>query len=707
MKCILQLVVLLISLILYTGPAFTEVNDGPATRQFDFANGLYSREMFKLAIIEYKEFIDQFPDDSRIGEALYYLGESFLKEKTTTEAEKSFDKYLTLFPKGERTALLFYRKGKKAFSEQDYSSSIELLKKSLHARPNEELSVRIHFYLGKSFLEIEDYNGVINAFGFISDKTPSMYSVALIGLATAYENTNQLPESINPLKTFIKMYPDNGLVPSVRLRLSTNLITLGNYKNAVTELKAILDGPAKDEIREKAYYQLCWCYYDMKDYEKILSKAKEYTELFPESKYMTEAVFLQAGANYEIKRYKESLKLYQKVIQRNDSEKCNAESYYRAGIISEMEGNYDGSINYFETFIDKHTTHKMINYAHIKLGEIYEKLNNHYPAIRHYIAYTDALPDGEYIEHSMFHLALCYYNVKEYESMASTFKDFTKKFPESPQINEALYYLGWDLQRKEDFQNAIPLFKKAFSGRKYLETTLVEDISYRLAICYYITEQFDKAAKGLYRIIKGKNQKTIPENLLLWLGQYQADNSEYKKAVTTYNILLDKYKDSEWTERSLFRLGEWYTQLKNWKKSKANYQKLLKAFPETELISFVRLGIAETNRNLGKLDEAKQVYEELAEDSVTMVSARAKIGIGYIYQANGKCEDAIRSFMYVAILFDDVDLCSRALMETSKCWLLLDDKDKATKMLEELITRYPESPLIEDAREKLTGLRTS
>jgi tetratricopeptide (TPR) repeat protein len=697
--------ILLVVLFFHMGLVRAENEDDSATLQFDFANGLYAREMFKLAVIEYNEFIVLFPDDPRLGDAIFYLGESYLKMELIVEAINAFDKYLTLSPDGERAALIYYRKGGIEFSESNYDASVGYFAKALAAKPGDDLSTKIRYYLGKSCIEAKKYERAIDALNGIFDKTSPLYPASLLDITTAYENINQLPKSINTLKIFIKEFPDSEIIPSARLRLSTNLITLEKYEYAIPELQAILDNPSTRETREKAYYQLCWCYSNMKDFEKVLSTANKFIELFPESDYITEVIFLQAGASFETKNYRDSLVFYKKVIDRNDSEKCSAESYYRAGVISAMEDAYTDSIEYFETFIERYKAHKMVNYTHVKLGEIYEKLKDYHAAIKHYIAYAEILPDGEYVEYSTFHLALCYFYLGKYDSMASTFAEFTERFPESLRRGEAMYYLGWDFQRNDDFENAILYFEKAFSDNKNLETSLIEDIRYRLAICYYATKKFDSAANGLYEIIENKIQKTIPESILLWLGQYMADNSEYEKAIYVYNALLVENQDSGWTERCLYRLGEWYAKLNKWEESITQYNRLIEIFPETELIAFARLGIAEANRNLGKLAEAQRLYEELAKDKVTMVSARANLGIGNIYQTTGRYEDAVRAFMYVAILFDDADLCSRALKETSECWLLLNDKGKAVKVLEELIDRYPDGPLMEDARKKLREIK--
>jgi len=285
--------------------------------------------------------------------------------------------------------------------------------------------------------------------------------------------------------------------------------------------------------------------------------------------------------------------------------------------------------------------------------------------------------------------------------MASTFEKFIERFPKSPQHGKALYYLGWNMQRIKDFEGAVHFLETALLDKEDLESSLIESIQYRLSICYYMAKQYDKAANGLYDIIENKTQKTIPENILLWLGQYMADNYEFEKAVGSYNTLLEENRESKWTERCYYRLGEWYAKLDKWEESIVQYQQLMQLFPETELISFAKLGIADAYRNLKRFEDALSLYKEISQDQLTIVSAQAKLGLGYVHLANARYVEAVRAFMYVAILFDDADLCSRALNEASECWLLLNDKINAVKVLEELIDRYPEGTFTETARKKL------
>ena len=57
----------------------TTVKDDAATRQYDFANGLYIRgkAFFGQAAEQYRIFLRDYPDDARCDEALFRLGECY------------------------------------------------------------------------------------------------------------------------------------------------------------------------------------------------------------------------------------------------------------------------------------------------------------------------------------------------------------------------------------------------------------------------------------------------------------------------------------------------------------------------------------------------------------------------------------------------------------------------------------------------------
>ncbi|MCA1900774.1 MAG: tetratricopeptide repeat protein, partial [Candidatus Hydrogenedens sp.] len=69
--------------------------DTEEVSQFDFANGLYSRQFFKEAIEEYKKFIANYPNSPRLGEAYLRLGKSALVEKQYEVAISAFDQAIS------------------------------------------------------------------------------------------------------------------------------------------------------------------------------------------------------------------------------------------------------------------------------------------------------------------------------------------------------------------------------------------------------------------------------------------------------------------------------------------------------------------------------------------------------------------------------------------------------------------------------------
>ena len=94
------------------GCAATEVGPprDPAAR-LDVARTAYDHKKYDSAILLLKQFVSDFPGTSLTGEAIYYLGSSYLKTKDYALGAAEFERLVEDFPKGELTAQAEYELG--------------------------------------------------------------------------------------------------------------------------------------------------------------------------------------------------------------------------------------------------------------------------------------------------------------------------------------------------------------------------------------------------------------------------------------------------------------------------------------------------------------------------------------------------------------------------------------------------------------------
>ena len=71
-----------------SGP--TENAESPAQNQLDYANGLFGRKLYDLAVPEYEKFLGLYPNSPDRVTALFYMGQSYRALNRSNAARSSF-----------------------------------------------------------------------------------------------------------------------------------------------------------------------------------------------------------------------------------------------------------------------------------------------------------------------------------------------------------------------------------------------------------------------------------------------------------------------------------------------------------------------------------------------------------------------------------------------------------------------------------------
>src|SRR5262249_54468977 len=75
--------------------------DPAATRDYAVAAGLQNKQLYPQAIQRWQKFIQTYPNDPRLANALNHMGTCQLQDKSYTDAVATFRTVLTKFPKFE------------------------------------------------------------------------------------------------------------------------------------------------------------------------------------------------------------------------------------------------------------------------------------------------------------------------------------------------------------------------------------------------------------------------------------------------------------------------------------------------------------------------------------------------------------------------------------------------------------------------------
>jgi len=200
----------------------------------------------------------------------------------------------------------------------------------------------------------------------------------------------------------------------------------------------------------------------------------------------------------------------------------------------------------------------------------------------------------------LFKLSKEYYDRKKYGTAIDGFKRLIFEHPGSEYIDDAQFYLGDSYLQTHDYENAAVEFR--FCIQNFPESPYLDDAHYKLGVTYY------KASPAYY-----------------------LDQRRTHEAVKVIDRFITRFPESELIEEAKgikekcfdklskkgLENGKLYCKSGHYKSAKIYFDDIIEQYPSSSHIEEARFMLALCYIKLGREEEAKEIFEELAASSGT------------------------------------------------------------------------------------------
>ena len=206
---------------------------------FDAAKAAYEREDYLDAIPDFKSYIEQFPGTDRTDDALYYLGECYLRQKDYALASGQFDRLQRDFPTSPLQAIALF----------------EL------ARCDDLQSRGAQYDQRETQRALGRYNQFLDQYPEHSSAPDARARIAILGdrlaekrfrTAGLYWKLRQDGAAAFTLRGLLTEYPDSKWASEAALLLADVLARQGKQDEAVETLKKLLASGPESGLRRRA-----------------------------------------------------------------------------------------------------------------------------------------------------------------------------------------------------------------------------------------------------------------------------------------------------------------------------------------------------------------------------------------------------------------------------------------------------------------------
>lgn len=273
-----------------------------------------------------------------------------------------------------------------------------------------------------------------------------------------------------------------------------------------------------------------------------------------------------------------------------------------------------------------------------------------------------------------------------------------KGHPDPGAVAEASFFVGEALSREGDTARALDLYDAAVAVDDWPGR---DRALYRRGFVHLESDLPSDAIASFVELAERYPSSELRGESLFLAGESAFRAERYADCVTFSSAMLDDYPRHEVSAKARFRLGLSLAQLERWEDAEATLTTLVRRHPDFEHVLEVELWRGRALGQLGQPRAARAAFQRVVGEDRGALAARAQIGLGQLELVEGNVEDALSSFLKVAVLYDSGDDVAHALLLAGECLESLGQPERAADRYRELIERHGSSPHAAEARARL------
>jgi TolA-binding protein len=418
---------------------------------FNFAKISYELSLhpFNDAIVAFEEFINTYPNSTKLSTAYEYLVGVYYTTKNYEAALKSLGNIKVLDAQlQEAYQKIAHYRGLELFNNQKYKDAITHFNKSDEYVIDKSIKTENTYWRAEAYYNIEDYSKAVGAFkNFIFEPNATVsknINKANYNLGYSYfklkeyeeaktwfrKYTQNAPDEISKIKNdalnrigdcffiqkqykgAIEFYDKAAMMGIYQVDYSLFQSAVcngvnGNYNDKINLLNTFIARKEKSHLLDDAYFELGQTYLIQNDNNKALKSFKQLSSEFPNSPYISKAMVKEGLIYYNQKQDNDALAIFKQVVAtypKTDEAKESLEKIKKIYIDK-------GDLTTYESYLS--TVGGADESALILDTDYYEVAENSYmdgncdKAVNEFSKYLEKYPKGAYLINAHFYKAIC------------------------------------------------------------------------------------------------------------------------------------------------------------------------------------------------------------------------------------------------------------------------------------------------------------
>ncbi len=446
------------------GAPSAEGSESPEERQLNYANALFGRKLYDLAVPEYEKFLGLYPNSPDRVTALFYMGEAYRVLQRTAAARTSFQSVVNDFPDSELAGPAAYGLAEIAFNEKDYASALPLFHRAAAKVKASALALSARYFEARCLenLERKDeardvYQQVIAVENPNPFRDDSRFAVGAIFLAAGRKN-----DALKQFEALASETSKPSLKAEATVRAGLVALDLAQPekgkpdKEMTDKATALLTKgrtlPEAGRWSGIAAVGLLRLEYQAGQYAQAVANYQKSKDQVPEE-VRPEMMLLAANSQRQLGHYKEAQTLYQQIMQKYPGRDEAKDAQYQR-LIGLYNANDPALREEIDQFINDNPDGEHADQAKLLKAEALYKEKDFAAAATLYAGLRDSKLSAKLRAEAAFKLGWCYVQTKQPDKAIDAFAYFLQAFPDNPQIPSALAQRALAFQETKQYERA-------------------------------------------------------------------------------------------------------------------------------------------------------------------------------------------------------------------------------------------------------------
>ena len=565
-------------------------------------------ENYEQALIAFQKLMAEFPQNRYLEETMFRSAYSLGQLGRDEEALAQYTDLASRFPESQSQylTLAYFNQGATYYRQRNYESALENYQSALDISPDINRQAEIQYRIGLIHLGQKNFENAIAAF----ENAIAAFENAI----AAFElQSKENLKSEDLTETELNL-------GRAKKGVADTYFTMEEWDKAITGYNRVIKEHSEaKEITPDCFYRIGKSYY------MLSTKSQETDRINPLSGNSDDfdiQEYVAASANPD--NFKEGLDWYQETLK-NFPDSVASRFQIEWDLVeiwetSYKERNYDNAQLALQKLFDNFQEGSAIVWVEHKLylmGAENRKQQNYEHALRTFQELVNNFPESSYAARARYYIGEANYHLQNYEDSRKTLNEF---------LMEPIYFLKGEArrliaqsylnQKVKDYNQAYLNFDKLTTEEFRDDNDLRAEAMYKAAYCLKALKVDDDALGRYTEFMTRFPDSEYITDAYFDLGVFYAyDKHDYELARFNYNRALKSEVSSKHSKAKIqSEIGHTYYNQGDLEKANAAYNLLLQKYPESQEASSARIWIAHIYRREKKTDEAIEAYKSIIED---------------------------------------------------------------------------------------------